>query len=84
MTDFATRVYAIVSKIPVGKTLTYAEVARKAGRPLAARSVGTILSRNKDKNIPCHRVIRSDGTVGGYNGLRGEKEELLRQERAIL
>lgn len=66
-TDFAKKVYAIVAKIPKGKTMTYGEVAKKAGKPGAARAVGTIMSHNYNPKIPCHRVIRSDGRMGGYN-----------------
>lgn len=80
---FRERVIAIVKKIPKGKTLSYKEVAGKAGHPGAARAVGAIMRVNKDKTVPCHRVIRSDGTLGGYNGIRGEKERLLRKEKAI-
>jgi len=57
---FARRVYGIVAHIPRGKTMTYGEVARQAGNPGAARAVGTVLSKNYDPKIPCHRVIRAD------------------------
>jgi O-6-methylguanine DNA methyltransferase len=78
---FAEHVYAVVKKIPKGKTLTYKQVALIAGRPNAQRAVGTILSKNSDTKVPCHRVIRSDGKVGGYNSLRGKtKLQLLREE----
>ncbi len=83
MTDFTKAVYEIVRKIPKGKTLSYKQVAAYAGRPNAYRAVGTILGKNTDKSIPCHRVIKSDGTVGGYNGLRGNKEQLLKNERKV-
>ena len=81
MTSFAATVYEVVRQIPKGETLTYKQVAEAAGRPRAYRSVGNILNKNQDPNVPCHRVIKSDGTVGGYNGLQGEKERLLNQER---
>ena len=64
---FSDKVKDIVKKIPKGRVLTYKEVARKAGSPKAFRAVGSIMSKNFDKNIPCHRVIRSDGGLGGYN-----------------
>lgn len=69
----------VVKSIPRGSVMTYGEVAYKAGRPGAARAVGTIMSKNDDMSVPCHRVIRSDGKIGEYNGLRGKKtkEELL-------
>ena len=76
-TKFSDNVFAIVEKIPKGKVLTYKEVAKRAGKPFAFRAVGNILSTNHDPKIPCHRVIRSDGKIGGYNGNLGEKRALL-------
>jgi len=67
MGQFAQEVYKVVSRIPWGETMTYAEVARAAGRPRAYRAVGNILNKNADPNVPCHRVICSDGSSGGYN-----------------
>ena len=81
---FKERVYAVVAKIPKGKTLTYKQVAAKAGNPLAARAVGMLMSKNFNKKIPCHRVVRSDGTLGGYNRGRSRKLELLREEGATV
>jgi len=85
MSDFTEKVQDIVRRIPSGSVMTYGEVARRAGSPKAARAVGMIMKNNTDKSIPCHRVVRKDGTIGGYNGLRGEqtKEALLRSEGAI-
>ena len=80
---FKEKVYFIVSKIPRGKTLTYKKVAELAGSPFAFRAVGNILNKNKDKKIPCHRVIRSDKTIGGYNKGIEEKIKLLKKENAI-
>ena len=78
---FKEKVQAIVRRIPKGKTMTYGEAARKAGFPGAARAVGSIMSHNFDKTIPCHRVIRADGKVGNYNrGGADRKEEILREE----
>ena len=57
---FSDRVRAVVKKIPKGKTMTYKQVATKAGNPKAARAVGMIMSHNFDSKIPCHRVIRGD------------------------
>ncbi len=79
--NFTEDVYTIVRMIPKGKIMTYKEVATMAGRPNAFRAVGTILSRNSDKKTPCHRVIRSDGKIGGYNTINGpSKRELLLKE----
>ena len=81
MSDFSEKVYKVVSKIPRGKTMTYKEVAEAAGKPKAYRAVGNILNKNKDtKRVPCHRVIRSDGTAGGYAFGKKKKIELLREE----
>jgi O-6-methylguanine DNA methyltransferase len=80
---FREKVLAIVSKIPKGKTMTYKQVAAKAGHAGAACGVGAIMAANKDKAVPCHRVIRSDGKISGYNGINGDKEQLLRKEGAI-
>ena len=80
MTEFQKRVYAAVRKIPRGSTATYKEIAGAAERPQAWRAVGTILSQNYDPLIPCHRVVRSDGTLGGYNRGENKKRLLLEQE----
>src|SRR5882724_8980124 len=81
VSPFAKKVYAIVAKIPKGKVMTYGEVARKAGKPGAARAVGTIMSHNFQPNIPCHRVVRADGRIGDYNrGGAPRKLELLWSE----
>jgi O-6-methylguanine DNA methyltransferase len=78
--NFKEKVYSIVKKIPKGKVLTYKEVAKKAGNEKASRAVGRILSRNFDPDIPCHRVIMSDGKLGGYNRGDNFKEKILREE----
>ena len=83
MKDFTQKVYEIVAKIPYGKTLTYKEVAIRAGRPLACRAVGNILNKNYNPKIPCHRVIRSDGKIGDYNRGMKMKRELLKKEGTI-
>lgn len=78
---FREKVIAVVKKIPKGKTLSYMGVAARAGHAGAARAVGAIMRANKDKSVPCHRVIRSDGTLGGYNSIQGpSKQTLLRRE----
>ncbi|MES3004543.1 MAG: MGMT family protein [Patescibacteria group bacterium] len=79
-TTFADSVREVVQKIKSGETLTYKQVAQKAGRPLAFRAVGNILNKNYDKSIPCHRVIRSDGKTGGYNRGALNKQKILKKE----
>lgn len=77
--SFRQRVYAAVAKIPLGSVLTYGAVARRAGRPGAARAVGTAMKENHDpKRVPCHRVVRADGSLGGYafGGTRAKAEKL--------
>lgn len=84
--SFTERVRAVVRSIPRGKTMTYAEVARAAGSPRAARAVGNILSKNRNpKDVPCHRVIRADGGMGGYSlpGGTMRKRKILREEGAF-
>lgn len=70
--------------IPKGETLTYTQVAVKAGRPRAFRAVGNILNTNYDPKIPCHRVVRSDGKTGGYNRGAARKKEILTKEGAVV
>jgi methylated-DNA-[protein]-cysteine S-methyltransferase len=80
--SFIEKVRRVVAAIPRGSVMTYSEVARIAGFPGAARAVGSLMAKNYDPNIPCHRVIRSDGKVGDYNrGGPARKIELLLQER---
>ena len=80
MTPFAQTVYDVVRKIPQGQTRTYMQVAALAGRPRAFRAVGNILNKNFDPAIPCHRVIRSDGSTGEYNRGARAKQKRLREE----
>ena len=80
MKSFTERVLTVVTKIPAGTVLTYAQVATKAGSPKAFRAVGNILNKNYNPHIPCHRVIRSDGQTGGYNQGHQKKIKKLRQE----
>jgi methylated-DNA-[protein]-cysteine S-methyltransferase len=84
MKTFTEQVYAVVAKIPEGKFMTYKEVALRIGRPNASRAVGTALSKNYNPSVPCHRVIRSDGKLGGYNrgGIK-KKLSILKREGAF-
>lgn len=64
--------------------MTYQEVATKAGNPKAARAVANVMAKNYDPEIPCHRVIRTDGSLGGYNrGGTRAKAELLQNEGVV-
>lgn len=96
MTKFENRVYQIIKKIPKGKVLTYKQVAEKLGNVKLARAVGNALNKNRDLHppkfskktwegkVPCHRVIRSDGSVGGYVKGTKKKIELLKKEGMII
>ena len=82
-TEFTRRVYEVVRSIPAGETLTYAEVARGAGHPGAARAVGSVMANNRHPLfIPCHRVVASGG-LGGFSGPGGlaQKRQLLALEQ---
>ncbi len=81
---FTEKVFAIVAKIPKGEMLTYKEVAQRAGKPKASRAVGNILNKNYNPAIPCHRVIRSDGKIGGYNRGQIQKKAKLKLEGAMI
>ncbi len=84
LTLFTERVLNIVSGIKKGETMTYKEVATRAGSPGAARAVGSIMKANYRPNVPCHRVIRSDGVIGDYNrGGSREKYRKLKSEGAL-
>lgn len=67
MKSFKEKVLEVVRKIPKGQVMSYKQVAKKAGSAGASRVVGSIMKANYDKNIPCHRVVRSDGKIGEYN-----------------
>ncbi len=77
---FRDEVLRIVRAIPRGCTLSYKAVAARAGSPKAFRAVGALMKKNYDPSVPCHRVIRSDGTAGEYNRGAEKKIELLRAE----
>ena len=83
-TSFADRVRDAVRQIPKGETRSYGEVAKAIGYLGAARAVGTVMKNNYDPGVPCHRVIRSDGKIGGYNrGGEAAKRKLLKAEGAL-
>jgi O-6-methylguanine DNA methyltransferase len=81
MKRFKEEVYRVTRKIPRGKVATYRQLARAAGRPRAYRAVGNILNVSPGMpRVPCHRVIRSDGRVGGFAGGPTRKTNLLKKE----
>jgi methylated-DNA-[protein]-cysteine S-methyltransferase len=80
-TPFQQRVLQTVSRIPWGSVLSYAEVAEQVGAPRAARAIGGVMSRNPVPIlVPCHRVIRAGGQLGGFGGGLGYKIKLLALE----
>ena len=82
-TEFQLKVWAYLRKIPRGSVRTYAQVAKDLGKPLAIRAVANAIGKNPyPPKIPCHRVIRSDGSLGGYSGKGGVKTKrfLLKKE----
>ena len=86
-TKFQLKVWNYLKKIPRGKVKTYSEVAKSIGNPLAVRAVANAIGKNPlAPQIPCHRVIRSDGSLGGYSGKGGVKTKrlLLKKEGITL
>jgi len=80
-TDFQKRVYRVLRRVPAGKVVSYGELARSAGFPKAARAVGTAMRKNRlPIAIPCHRVIKADGSLGRYGQGIAWKRKLLEQE----
>jgi|TARA_B100000929_G_scaffold127754_1_gene101228 methylated-DNA-[protein]-cysteine S-methyltransferase len=85
-TNFQKMVWTELKKIPFGETRTYQEIAIAIGKPKAARAVANACGKNPYPIIiPCHRVVRSDGTIGGFTGDGGveKKRQLLRQENHL-
>lgn len=79
--SFASAVMEVVRSLSRGETISYAEAARRAGYPGAARAVGSLMRKNHDPSVPCHRVVRSDGCCGEYNaGGERKKAERLQEE----
>ena len=86
-TKFQLSVWAYLKKIPCGSIKTYSQVAKGIGNPLAVRAVANAIAKNPyPPDIPCHRVIRTDGSIGGYSGKGGirAKRSLLKQEGIML
>ncbi len=79
--SFNEKVYFYCKKIPKGKVSTYKKIALLINSPKSFRAVGNALNKNKNtKTIPCHRVIKSDGTVGGYAFGTNKKAKILKSE----
>ena len=86
-TKFQLKVWSYLRKIPRGRVKTYSQVAKAIRRPLAVRAVANAIGKNPyAPRIPCHRVIRSDGSLGGYSGKGGVKTKrfLLQKEGITL
>ena len=86
-TKFQQKVWAYLRKIPYGSVKTYSQVAKGIGKPLASRAVANAIGKNPyAPKVPCHRVIRSDGSLGGYSGKGGRKTKkfLLKKEGITL
>lgn len=86
-TIFQRKVWKYLKKIPKGKTKTYSQVALAIGSPTSIRAVANAIGKNPyPPKIPCHRVIRSDGSLGGYSGKGGIKTKrmLLKNEGVVL
>ncbi len=86
LTAFQKRVLLATYAIPKGKTLTYKQLAEKAGYPKAYRAVGSVMKMNPlAPEIPCHRVVKSDGTLGNYSAPGGisKKRRMLKAEHAL-
>ena len=84
-TPFQRSVWRVLREIPYGATISYGELARRVGNPKASRAVGSANGKNPlPIVIPCHRVIASDGTLGGFGGGLPAKEALLALEREAL
>ena len=86
-TFFQKKVWNYLKKIPKGRIKTYKQVAIAINRPKSARAVANACAKNQyAPKIPCHRVIRSDGRLGGYSGKGGirQKLRLLRSENAAI
>jgi len=84
MAVFSELVWNLAKRIPEGKVSTYGEVARALGKPGAGRAVGQALKRNPHAPIvPCHRVVRSTGELGGYSGSADDPARI-RRKKALL
>jgi len=87
LSDFSHKVVKVCKAVPIGKTVTYSQLAKKAGFPKAGRAVGNILAKNPlPLLIPCHRVIRADGRIGNFSAPGGSrmKKRMLEHEKLLV
>lgn len=82
--NFTEKVYAAVKKIKKGNIATYKEIAKSIGNPNAYRAVGNALNKNTSSAVPCHRIIKEDMSIGGFNKGNANKIRLLKSEGAII
>jgi len=86
LTDFSKKVLNVCIKIPFGQTITYSQLAKRAGFPKAGRAVGNVLAKNQlPLIVPCHRVVRADGKIGKFSAAGGSKtkKKMLEHEKVI-
>jgi methylated-DNA-[protein]-cysteine S-methyltransferase len=84
--NFALKVVKVCIEVPIGKTVTYSQLAKRAGFPKAARAVGNVLAKNPlPLLVPCHRVIRADGEIGNFSAPGGSKtkKKMLEHEKCL-
>lgn len=85
ITTFQNLVYQTTKKIPKGKVSTYGDIAKVIGKPGAGRAVGNALNKNPfAPKVPCHRVVKADGSVGGFADGAEKKAKLLKQEGLVI
>lgn len=84
MENFTNAVWRLTKKIPRGRVATYAAIARALEKPHASRAVGNALNKNLHHGVPCHRVVRSDGSIGGFAQGSGAKKRLLEKEGVVI
>lgn len=81
---FKEKVYNAAKQISKGRVATYKVIAHAIGKPKAARAVGNVLNKNYLKEVPCHRIICSDGRVGGFNGGTELKIKKIKEEGVVV
>lgn len=81
--SFAKKVWEATKLIPRGRVATYQDIAGMIRHPRAARAVGNALNKNRSKDVPCHRIVHADGSIGGFAWGRERKRKLLENERIL-